>query len=60
MCWEDVLLFLGQFFRATIFCVGFFEFTDAFLESILPIYAFLLYVCISLKSQTVLLGTKVS
>ena len=25
-----VTLFLGQFFRATIFCVGFFQFTNAF------------------------------
>ena len=36
------------------FCVSFFQFTDAFFGSILPICIFLLYImCISLKSQTV-------
>ena len=40
MCQEDVPLFLGQFFSATIFlCRFFFHFTDAFLGSILPIFA---------------------
>ena len=47
--------FLRQFFRATVFCVCFSQFTDAFLGSILQISAyFLLYImCISSKSQTV-------
>ena len=48
--------FLRQFFRATVFlCRFFFQFTDTFFGSILPIFAyFLLYImCISSKSQTV-------
>ena len=51
--------FLRQFLRATVFLcrffVVFFQFTDAFFGSILPISAyFLLYImCISSKSQTV-------
>ena len=47
MCSEDVVLFLGQFFRATIFlCRFFFQFTDFPNISIF----FLLYImCISSK-----------
>ena len=41
MCWEDVPLFLGQFFGLLYFCVGFFfQFADAFFGSILPIFAY--------------------
>ena len=37
----DVPLFLRQFFRATVFlCRFFFQFTDAFFGSILPIFAY--------------------
>ena len=32
--------FLGQFFRATVFLCRFFQFTDAFFGSILPIFAY--------------------
>ena len=55
MCGEDVPLFLGQFFRATIFlCQFFFQFTDAFLARFYQyLHIFLLYVYISSKSQTV-------
>ena len=38
----DMPLFLGQFFRATIFLCRFFQFTDAFFGSILPTFAFFL------------------
>ena len=53
---EDVQLFLRQFSELLYFCVGFFQFTDAFFGSILPIFAYvLLYImCISIESQTVL------
>ena len=40
MCREDVPLFLGQFFRATIFLSLRFKSTDAFFGSILPIFAY--------------------
>ena len=35
----------GSFLRAAIFCVGFFQFTDAFFGSILPIFA--IFCCVS-------------
>ena len=56
MCQEDVLLFFCvSFSELMYFCVGFFQFTDAFFGSILQISAyFLLHImCISSKSQTV-------
>ena len=53
--WGGCAAFLHQFFRATVFLCHFFQFTDAFFWSILPIFAyFLLYImCISSKSQAV-------
>ena len=39
MCLEDHAAFLRQFFRATVFLCRFFQFTDAFFGSILPIFA---------------------
>ena len=49
-CFSDV-----SFSELLYFCVGFFQFTDAFLGSILQISAYLLLytMCISSKSQTV-------
>ena len=44
---------LGQFFRATIFLCRFFQFTDDFFGSTLPIFAFYFAVYYVSKSQTV-------
>ena len=52
--------FLRQFFRATVFLCRFFQFTDTFFGSILPIFAYFLtvYYMYFIKSQTLSVGTK--
>ena len=49
----DVPLFCVSFSELLYFCVGRFQFTDAFFGSILPIFAYFLLciMCISSKSQ---------
>ena len=59
----DVPLLLGQFFRAAIFlCRFFFQFTNAFFGSILPIFAyfFAVYYVYFIKKSNSVLGTKFS
>ena len=60
MCREDVPLFLGQFFRATIFLRRVFQFTDAFLwVDFTNIYIyFAVYFVYFIKKSNSVLGTK--
>ena len=54
--------FLRQFFRATVFCAGFFQFTDAFLGRFyqyLHIFLAVYYVHF-IKTSDSVLGTKFS
>ena len=64
MCRENVPLFWGQFFRATIFlCRIFFQFTFAFFGvDFIPIFAyfFAVYYVYFIKKSNSVLGTKFS
>ena len=56
MCREDVPLFCFSFSELLYFCVGFFQFTDAFFGSILLIFAYFFaayYVYFIKKSNSV-------
>ena len=50
-CAGRMCRFLRQFFRASVFFVGSFRFTDAFFESILQISAYFLLYWVSQKSN---------
>ena len=56
----DVPLFWGQFFRATIFCVGLFlQFTDAFVGRFYQyLHIFAVYYVYFIKNLNSVLGTK--